>query len=197
MVENVDALVKRALELKQQGMSEHEIGRELHVSENTVVWLITRRVKGEKPPIDVKIGWRSMGVSATRVGYLAGIMADIITEEAAIRKLEPDTVVGVAINGIPIATMISDELGLDLAIYRPIVSGEAGTISSNFANVKGKQVIIVDDVTGTGETMKAAMRDMRSSGAKPVLALVIVNKTDNIEIDGVPLRSLIRARPIS
>ncbi|MBI5001585.1 MAG: orotate phosphoribosyltransferase-like protein [Euryarchaeota archaeon] len=196
-MENVDSLVKRALELKQQGMSEHEIGRELHVSENTVVWLITRRVKGEKPPIDVKIGWRSMGVSATRIGYLACIMADIITEEAALRKLEPDTVVGVAINGIPIATMISEELGLDLAIYRPIVSGEAGTISSNFANVKGKQIIIVDDVTGTGETMKAAMRDMRNSGAKPVLALVIVNKTDNIEIDGVPLRSLIRARPIS
>jgi len=196
-MENVDSLVKRALELKEQGMSEHEIGRELHVSENTVVWLITRRVKGDKPPIDVKIGWRSMGVSATRVGYLAGIMSDIITEEAANRKLEPDTVVGVAINGIPIATMISDELGLDLAIYRPIVSGEAGTISSNFANVKGKQVVIVDDVTGTGETLKAALRDMRNSGAKPVLALVIVNKTDNIEIDGVPLRSLIRARPIS
>jgi orotate phosphoribosyltransferase len=196
-MENVDSLVKRALELKEQGMSEHEIGRELHVSENTVVWLITRRVKGDKPPIDVKIGWRSMGVSATRVGYLAGIMSDIITEEAANRKLEPDTVVGVAINGIPIATMISDELGLDLAIYRPIVSGEAGTISSNFANVKGKQVVIVDDVTGTGETLKAALRDMRNSGAKPVLALVIVNKTDNIEVDGVPLRSLIRARPIS
>ena len=196
-MEDIDSLVKRALELKRQGMGEHEIGRELHVSENTVIWLLTRRMKGEKPPIDVKIGWRSMGVSATRISHLASIMADIIMEETTLRGLEPETVVGVAVNGIPIATMISEELGLDLAIYRPIVSGEAWTISSNFANVKDRQVVIVDDVTGTGETMKAAMRDMRGSGAKPVLALVIVNKTDKSEVDGVPLRSLIRARPIS
>ncbi|MEW5937723.1 MAG: orotate phosphoribosyltransferase-like protein [Candidatus Thermoplasmatota archaeon] len=194
-MEGVDALVKRALELKEQGMSEREISREMHLSENTVIWLLTRKMKGEKPPIDVKIGWRSMGVYSTRLRYIAAIMADILMEECS--DMDVDTVVGIAINGIPIATLISEEIGLELGIYRPHISADGGTISSNFANVKGKGIVLVDDVMGTGETMRSAIRDMRSSGAKPLLGIVIVDKTGASEIEGVKVRSLIRARPIS
>lgn len=196
-MEGVDALVKRALELKEQGMSEREISSEMHLSENTVIWLLTRKMKGEKPPIDVKIGWRSVGVYSTRASHIAAIMADILLEEAAEIVTEIDTVVGIAINGIPLATLISEEIGLELAIYRPPVSADGGTISSNFATVKDKGVVIVDDVIGTGETMRSAIKDMRGSGAKAALGIVIVNKTDLSEIEGVKIRSLIRARPLS
>jgi orotate phosphoribosyltransferase len=196
-MKSIDSLVKRAHELKEQGLNDHEIGRELHVSENTVVWLLTRGVKGEKPPVDVKIGWRSIGVFGNRIGYLAAIFADIVTEEAAKAECEIQTVVGLAIQGIPLATCISEEMGIELAIFRPNAPDKGGTVSSNFAGVDGKKVVLVDDVMGSGATMRMAIQHMRELGATPVAGLVIVNKTDISEIEGVPIRSLIRARPIT
>lgn len=196
-MKSVDTLVKRALELKEQGLNEHEIGRELHVSENTVIWLLTRSVKGEKPPVDVKIGWRSIGVYGNRIGYLAAIFADIINEEAAKTETKIDAIIGIAIQGIPLATCISEEMGIELAIFRPNMPDKGGTISSNFAGVEGKKVVLIDDVMGSGQTMKAAIGHLREIGATPVLGLVLVNKTEVSEIDSVPVRSLIRARPIT
>jgi orotate phosphoribosyltransferase len=196
-MKGIDTLVQKALEMKERGLNEHEIGRELHVSDNTVVWLLTRNVKGEKPPVDVKIGWRSIGVFGNRIGYLAAIYADIIGEEVKKNETSVDAIVGIAIQGIPLATCISEEMGIELAIYRPAGPEKEGTISSNFAGVEGKKVAVIDDVTGTGATMRAAIKHLRELGATPILALVIVNKNDQSDIDGVPLRSLIRARPIS
>ena len=57
-------------------------------------------------------------------------------------------------------------------------------------------MVIVDDVISTGETMTKAIRDIKNLGGKPVLALTIVNKTEKDEVEGVPLRSLIRSRLI-
>lgn len=196
-MKGIDTLVKKALELKERGLNDHEIGRELHVSDNTVVWLLTRGVRGEKPPVDVKIGWRSVGVRGNRIGYLAAIYSDIIQEEAAKSGASVDAIVGIAIQGIPLATCISEEMDIDFAIYRPAGPDKGGTISSNFAGVSGKKVVVIDDVTGTGATMRGAIKHLRELGATPILALVIVNKSERSDIDGVPLRSLIRAQPIS
>jgi len=194
----VDGIAKKALELKERGMNDKEIARELHLSENTVVWLMTRGVKSKAPPAtDVKIGWTSIGVYGHRISYLASILSDIIMEESVNREFEVEAVVGVAINGIPLATHISDELGLEFSVYRPPQSKDGpGALSSNFANVEGKAIVIVDDVIGTGETMRTAMKDLSQLGAKPKLLLGIVNKTEFRDMDGVPLRSLVRARSI-
>jgi orotate phosphoribosyltransferase len=194
----VDGIAKKALELKERGMNDKEIARELHLSENTVVWLMTRGVKSKAPPAtDVKIGWTSIGVYGHRISYLANILSDIIMEECATGEFEVETVVGVAINGIPLATHISDELGLEFSVYRPPQSKDGpGALSSNFANVDGKAIVIVDDVIGTGETMRTAVKDLSQLGAKPKLLLGLVNKTDLRDMDGIPLRSLVRARSI-
>ena len=45
--------------------------------------------------------------------------------------------------------------------------------------------------------MRGAIKHLRELGATPILALVIVNKSERSDIDGVPLRSLIRAQAIS
>src|SRR5437762_4783049 len=117
-MKDVNAIAKRALEYKEKGLSEKEIADELHLSPETVTWLLTRGVKGGEPPKDVKIGWRSIGVYGNRIGFMAAAMSDIALEEMEKRQMDADGVIGVAINGIPLAALISEELGKELIIYR-------------------------------------------------------------------------------
>jgi len=198
-MKSIDALVKKALEFKKNGLSESEISDELHLSVDTVTWLLTRNVKEEKPPVDVKVGWRSIGVYGGRIGLIAGLFSDVILEEIEKRDIEKvETVVGIAINGIPFATMVAEDLGLELSIYRPPVTEDSkGTFSSNYATLKGKNVVVVDDVVSTGHVARCSIADIKKEGANPVLVIVMVNKTPLYELDGVPLRSLIRARTIA
>ena len=198
-MKSIDSLVKKVLELKKNGLSESEISDELHLSVATVTWLLTRNVKEEKPPTDIKIGWRSIGVYGGRIGLISSLFSDVILEEVEKRDIEKvDTAVGIAINGIPFATMVAEDLGLELSIYRPPVTDDSrGTFSSNYATLKGKNVVVVDDVVSTGHVAKCSLADLKKEGANPLLIVVMVNKTPLYELDGVPLRSLIRARTIA
>ena len=198
-MKDVNELVKKAQGFKDKGLTEKEIADELHLSMDTVTWLLTRGVKGGEPPKDVKIGWRSIGVYGNRIGYIAAAMTDIILEELENRNIEADAIVGISINGIPLATVISEELGQELAIYRPSGErhGRSGAFSSNYASPRGKKCVLVDDVVSTGDTLRAAITDIHEAGGTPVLSVVLVNKTTSDDLDGVPLRALIRARTIA
>jgi len=197
-MKDVNAIAKRAMEYKEKGLSEKEIADELHLSAETVTWLLTRGVKGGEPPKDVKIGWRSVGVFGNRIGFMAAAMSDIALEELEKRQMDADSIVGIAINGIPLAAIMSEELERELIIYRPSQErhGKGGAFSSNYASPQGKKVLIVDDVVSTGDTIKATISDVHDAGGTVVLAVVLVNKTAQDEIAGVPLRALIRARSI-
>ena len=49
-MKDVNAIAKKALDYKEKGLSEKEIADELHLSPETVTWLLTRGVKGGEPP---------------------------------------------------------------------------------------------------------------------------------------------------
>ncbi len=193
---DIDNLVKTAMKLKEKGLSEKDISTELHLSVDTVTWLLTRGVgeTEEAPRPDVKIGWRSIGVFGHRIHLVSEIIADIVLEETNDRELNPASVVGIAHNGTPLGTTLASVLDLEFSIYRPSDNRqEEGTLSSNFASIRDKEVIVVDDVLSSGDTIRAAIRDIRENKGKPVLACVLVNKTMNDDVQGVPLRALIRA----
>jgi len=198
-VNGTDRWLKNAMELKAKGLTVAEIAQELNVSVATVEWLVTRQLERETPPpADVKVGWRSVGVRGRRINMISEVMVDIIIEEMEKSDQEMDAVCGVAINGIPFATSISGSLDTDLVIVRPHVgeNQKVGILSSNFASVAGKKVVIVDDVIGTGATMTQTIGLLKEAGANPILAVVVINKTSRDSIDGVPLRALIRARTV-
>src|SRR5204863_6119712 len=109
-MKDVNAIAKRALEYKEKGLSEKEIADELHLSPETVTWLLSRGVGSGAPPKDVKIGWRSIGVYGNRIGFLAAAITDIILEESTKAGAEPDSILGVSINGIPFATLVSEDM---------------------------------------------------------------------------------------
>ncbi len=193
-MKSVEELAQRALELKKKGLNVKEIASELHLSTTTVEWLLTKGVEEKEMPRDVKIGWRSIGIYPYRISKIAEVMTDIILEEMEKREFDVDSVMGILINGVPFATFIAEEMNVELIIYRPHPKREEGAFSSNYAHIEGKKVVIVDDVLSTGETMKKAIEDVKKAGGEPVLCVVLVNKTPWDEVDGVPLRALIRAR---
>ena len=198
-MKSIDALVRKAADYKEKGLSDKDIGDELHLSAETVTWLLSRGMKGGAPPIDVKIGWRSVGVYGNRIGFVAAAITDIILEEATKSGAEADAILGIAINGVPYATLVSEDMGKELIVYRPSQERHrgGGAFSSNYASPEGKKVVIVDDVLSTGETIKGAINDIQEAGGTAILSCVVVNKTGQDDIEGVPLRALIRARAIA
>jgi len=192
--------IKKAFELKEKGLTTPEIAQELNLSAGTVDWLITRSVeKATPPPADVKIGWRSVGVRGRRISLLSEVLVDIVVEELEKMGEEVDAVCGVAINGIPFATCLSESLDCDLVLVRPLLGDKhaKSVLSSNFSGVSGKKLVVVDDVIGSGNTMRQVLATLREAGGTPLLCVVVVNKTGNDSIQGVPLRALIRARTVS
>ncbi|MBX8637147.1 MAG: orotate phosphoribosyltransferase-like protein [Thermoplasmata archaeon] len=195
---DVKELASRAMELHRKGLKPMEIGDELHLSPDTVGYLLEEGLEGTLPPSDVKIGWRSVGVSPKRMRLASEILADIAQEEITKQGKPADAVAGIAINGVPFALSMAEIMGLEIIVYRPTPERgkSVGAFSSNYAATAGKRVILVDDVLSTGHAMEFAINDVKASGGEPVMAVVMVNKSSLNEIAGIPLRGMIRARSI-
>ncbi len=193
-MKSIEELYKRAFELKNRGMSDKEISTELHLSVNTVAWLLSKEFLKESTVQDVKIRWRRIGVYGSRISAFSETICDIIEEESTSMNIIADAILGITINGIPFATMASYFLDKELIVYRPHPARKEGVFSSNFASVKGKNIVIIDDVASTGETLKRTIADIKKEGGKPILAVVLASKMADDEISGVRLRSLIRTR---
>ncbi|UCD13044.1 MAG: orotate phosphoribosyltransferase-like protein [Thermoplasmatales archaeon] len=191
-MKEIESLIKRAVKYKESGLTDYEIAEELNVSKETAAWLLNKG-KEKKPVGDVKIGWRSIGVYPSRIRAISYALSDIILEESEKRDLDIDTVIGIAINGIPYATSVAEDLGLELTIFRPHHE-KIGAICSNYASVKEKNIVIIDDVIGTGETLRSTIKATKAEKGNPLLCVCILNKTAVNDVSGIPLRALIRAR---
>ncbi len=187
---SIDELRALANQYRSRGLSTQEIADELSLSQGTIAWLLTERPDAGDAPSDVRIGWRSIGVRPKRMEAVGSIMADIIEEEL---DAVPDTIVGIAINGIIFANEVARVLDSEMAIHRNVDGKDgAGALSTKYGQVSGKRVVIVDDVLSTGSTMRNTISVMRDLGATVDLCMVLINKTTFNEIDGVPLRGVIR-----
>ena len=196
---SIENMVAKAKELKDKGQTNREIGHEMHLGQPTVDWLLAKQASenfDEAPPPDVKVGWRTIGVSGSRIQAIAEIMADVILEEQDNLGFELDMVAGVTNNGVPLATMVSDLLGVDFGVIRPSREGTQTNYASNYAGFKGKSIVIIDDVVSSGSTVEEVIEFVRAREGVPVLAMVLINKKADNKIDDVPLRALIRARPV-
>ena len=196
---SLEGMAAKAKELKDKGQTNREIGHEMHLGQPTIDWLLAKQASenfDEAPPPDVKVGWRTIGVSGSRIQAIAEIMADVILEEQDNLGFELDMVAGVTNNGVPLATMISDLLGVDFGMIRPSREGTQINYASNYAGLKGKNIVLIDDVVSSGSTAEEVIKFVRAREGVPVLAMVLINKKADNKIDDVPLRALIRARPV-
>jgi orotate phosphoribosyltransferase len=193
-----EKLIKKAYELRNRGFTTGEIADELNVSKDTARWLILQgkdsktQDKSEKAPIDFAINWNSLGGSSIRMKYVSAAMADM-----ALKYGEPDVIVGITVSGIPFATMMAEILGVDISVFHPIKHRKMeedakGAISSNFASVDGRKVVIVDDVITSGRTIREAAKVFKDLGAIPIAVVVLIDKAGISEVENVPVESLIR-----
>ena len=193
-------LIDKAQELRQHGFTTGEIADELNVSMDTARWLTLQKQSEEKveAPVDFAINWKSIGGNSTRLSYVSGALSDM-----ALAHGEADVVCGIAVSGIPFATVMAEFLedmtGMDtsLAIYHPNKhrkdsTDDDGTISTNFGTVEGKKVIIVDDVITSGKTAKEVIHTVKDLGGEPTCVTVLIDKAGLSEIEGVPVESLIK-----
>ena len=196
---SLEKMAEKAVNLREKGHANREISQEMHLSEATVEWLLAKKASedfNEALPPDVKVGWRTIGVSGSRINSIAEIMADVILEEQEKNEFELNMIAGITHNGIPLATNISDLLGLDFGMIRPSRDNTETNYASNYAGLDGKNIVIVDDVVSTGATTKEAIDFVRKQNGNPVLVIVLINKKADDNLEGVPLRALIRARPV-
>ena len=196
---SIENMMAKAKELKEEGQSDREISQEMHLAQATVDWLLAKQASenfDETLPPDVKVGWRTIGVSGSRIQAIAEIMADVILEEQDNLGFELDMVAGVTNNGVPLATMVSDLLGVDFGMIRPSREGTRINYASNYAGLKGKNIVLIDDVVSSGSTSEEVIKFVKAREGVPVLAMVLINKKADNKIDDVPLRALIRARPV-
>ena len=196
---SIEKMAAKAAELKEKGHSTREICQEMHLSQATVEWLLAKQASeafSEALPADVKVGWRTIGVSGSRISSIADIMADVILEEQQKNKFNVDMIAGLTNNGIPLATIVSDILEIDFGMVRTSREGTETNYASNYAGLDGKNIILIDDVISSGSTMKEAIKFVREQGGTTVLIMVLINKRGEDELDSVPLRALIRARPV-
>ncbi|MBR3140999.1 MAG: orotate phosphoribosyltransferase-like protein [Methanobrevibacter sp.] len=194
-------LIQRAQELRQHGFTTGEIADELNVSMDTARWLTLQKpteVKAEAP-VDFAINWKSIGGNSTRLSYVSGALSDM-----ALSHGDVDTIVGIAVSGIPFATVMADFIedmtGIDtsLAIFHPNkhrkddANEDEGTISTNFGSVEGKKVVIVDDVITSGKTAREVIHAVKDLGGEPTCVTVLIDKAGLSEIEGIPVESLIK-----
>ena len=194
MVLSIEELRAQAFGMRKEGLNSQQIADELSLSQDTISWLLADGTSEERPT-DVRIGWRSIGVRPERIAAVGTIMADVADEELGIADI--DTIVGISINGITFAHEVARNLGAEFTIFRNVEGADGqGVLSNKYGKVAGKKVVIVDDVLSSGVTMGKTIEAIRAVGGEVGLAVVLVNKTTRNEIEGVPLRGIIRAVPV-
>jgi len=200
-MKTIEELIEKAVELQAAGLLTGQIADELNVSRETATWLLTHAKKGDvaAAPKDIYIDWSNIGRSSTRQRLIAGALTDMILDCLDETETSIDVVVGVALSGIPLASMVADGLGCEFSTYHPNKqrwepeSRETkGTISQNFAQVEGKSCVLIDDVVTSGATLSEAVGVLEGLGAKPLAIAVLVDKKGIDEIQGVPLNALLR-----
>jgi orotate phosphoribosyltransferase len=199
-MKNIETLMKKAAELKSEGLAEGQISDELNVSRETVTWLLTHAEETGMPgPKDISVDWSMIGRSSFRLGHVAQALSDIIEESLIDSEASLDVVVGIALSGLPLASMVANDLGAELAVYTPskqMLSQEGkklrGNLSANFSDVKDKECVIIDDVITTGKTLTETVEYMDKHGAKINAVAVLIDKKGTEQIAEVPVVSLLK-----
>lgn len=198
---NIETLIKKATELKSEGLVEGQISEELNVSSETVTWLLTHaETTGTgQGPKDISVDWSMIGKSAFRLSHVSQALSDIIDESLISSDSGVDVVVGIALSGLPLASMIANDLSAELAVYTPskqMLSQEGkklrGNLSANFSDVNDKECVIIDDVVTSGRTLEETVEYLDEHGAKINAIAVLIDKKGTDEIAGVPVVSLLK-----
>ncbi len=195
---SLEELMEKARELHAEGHPTGQIADELSLSTDTITWLLTQGKNNTNAPKDVHIDWTTVSSDATLLNGIASMLM-VNFENSCDEDEEIDAIVGVSVSGVPLATLMAAEHGLNLAIYHPSKHNSdtnCGSVSGNFSKVAGKRCIIVDDCITTGNTLAEIVGYLRRHKAHPAGICVLFDKRGVREIEGVPVYPLFSVKRI-
>ena len=111
-----------------------------------------------------------------------GSLTEALAEKVRSSGKTFDLVIGIARGGIPVAMVVSDRLGvridtITVRSYSGIAErGSVRILSSLIEDVKGKCVLLVDDLVDQGDTMSGVRGFLSEKGAKVVETAVLFKK---------------------
>ncbi len=96
---------------------------------------------------------------------------------------DPDTVVGIAKGGVIVGATVASLLEKDFypikfsrRVNEKVVRKRPKLIVPPTIHLEGKKVLLVDDMSATGETMRAAAREIQGHGPKDITTAVLVRR---------------------
>jgi len=120
----------------------------------------------------------------------------LIAEQAAllIRNMEIDSVAGVELGGVPLATAVSLETELPLLLVRKTVK-DYGTKGRFVGEIKaGDRLVLLEDVTTSGGSVKDAIKVVREAEALVKYVITVVDREEGakenlaeLDVELVPL----------
>jgi hypoxanthine phosphoribosyltransferase len=111
-----------------------------------------------------------------------GTLTEALAEKVRSSGKTFDLVIGIARGGIPVALVVSDRLGvkIDTIIvksYSGIAKrGSVRILPTLTEEIKGKRILLVDDLVDQGDTMSGVKGFLSESGAKVVETAVLFKK---------------------
>lgn len=131
---------------------------------------------GRVSPYFFNLGRISSGIGFRRLSH-----AYVAALDAA--SIEFDVIFGPAYKGIPLAVGVScafaeqgRQIGFAYDRKEAKDHGEGGVLVG--AEVKGRRVVIVDDVLTAGTAMKRSIHLLRNAGADPVAAMIALDREE-------------------
>ena len=89
-----------------------------------------------------------------------------------IRDDKPDIIVGIARGGLPLAVTLSHQLNVPLVVP---------TYGHSYAMISDKNILIVDDISDTGQEMRQQLLHADQFGCKNVRTLVLIEREGTIQ----------------
>jgi len=108
-----------------------------------------------------------------------------------VRKLNPEIVAGPTTGGILVAFALAEMLGLDAAYAELPPDGSKGRVFRREFPIKGKRVLVVDDVMTTGGSLVDTMEAVKKEGGQVVGVGLLVDRSGGKDL-GVPVLPALR-----
>lgn len=127
------------------------------------------------------------------------VLLSLVCREIA-GRFPSDIVAGVAVGGVPLAVGVALAGNRPYAIIRSAEKdhGKSGRL---IGDVRGKTVILVEDVTTSGGSALYGVKALRDAGASVSIVVTVVDReqgaTDALAKDNVTLYSLVKASEIT
>lgn len=118
---------------------------------------------------------------------IAQAMAGLIPRQA-------QAFAGLELGGVPLATMLSQLTGLPLFLVRKKAKEYGTRKLAEGGDVRGKRLVVVEDVVTSGGQVALSAADLRELGAVVDTALCVIDReaggTEGLAGSGIELRSL-------